>query len=267
MTKLTTGAKDVTARDTYREAREEASNQVSWDVDPLWSDAEKLSLACRILVTDGHDSILPGLVAVRTSKPGEFLTLPIGLGFDEVTPDLLLTVDENLSVLHGTGQAAKAVGFLIKMMELRPDVNCGIHTHALYTSALSMLGEELAVAHMDATMFHDDCAFLKDWPGNPVSETEGEIISEALQHRRAILLANHGLATVDATIEGATFLAFAFERAAMMQIRARAIGPLTPINPELAAEAHDYMAHPSMTAVHFRRLARRVLRQAPDCLD
>ena len=267
MAEMTNETADSTARDGYRETREGASNQVSWDVDPQWSDAEKLSLACRILVADGHDTILPGLVAARTSVPGEFLTLPIGLGFDEVSPNLLLTVDENLNVLPGTGQAAKAVGFLLKMLELRPDVNCGIHTHALHTSALSMFGEELAVAHMDATMFHDDCAFLKDWPGNPVSELEGEIISEALQHRRAILLANHGLATVDASIEGATFLALAFERAAMMQIRARAIGPLTPIDPELAAEAHDYMAHASMTAVHFRRLARRVLRHAPDCLD
>ncbi len=266
MAELTNASADVTARDAYREVREEASNQVSWDADPGWRDEEKLSLACRILVTDGHDTILPGLVAVRTSEAGVFLTLPIGLGFDEVTPDLLLTVDENLNVLRGTGQVAKAVGFLIKMMELRPDVNCGIHTHALYTSALSMLGEELAVAHMDATMFHEDCAFLKEWPGNPVSELEGKIISGALQHRRAILLANHGMATVDATIEGATFLALAFERAAMMQMRARAVGPLTPIDPELAAEAHEFMADPSMAAVHFRRLARRVLRHAPDCL-
>ena len=267
MAKLTNGAADAAARDAFQEVREEASHQVSWDTDPGWSDPEKISLACRMLVTDGHDTILPGLIAARTPVVGEFLTLPIGLGFDEVTPDLLLTVDENLNVLRGAGQAAKAVGFLVKMMELRPDVNCGIHTHALHTAALSMLGEELAVAHMDATMFHDDCAFLKEWPGNPVSELEGELISGALQHRRAILLANHGLATVGATIEEATFFALAFERAAMMQIRARAIGPLTPIDPALAAEAHEYMAHPSMTAVHFRRLARRVLRHTPDCLD
>ena len=267
MAELTNVTVDATAREAYRDAREKASNQVSWDIDPGWSDAEKISLACRILVTDGHDTILPGLIATRTTVPGEFLTLPIGLGFDEVTPDLLLTVDAKLNVLRGRGEAAKAVGFLVKMMELRPDVNCGIHTHALHTAALSMLGEELAVAHMDATMFHDDCAFLREWPGNPVSELEGEIISEALQHRRAILLANHGLATVGATIEEATFFALAFERAAMMQIRARAIGPLTPIDPTLAAEAHGYMAHPSMTAVHFRRLARRVLRHTPDCLD
>jgi len=130
-----------------------------------------------------------------------------------------------------------------------------------------MVGEPLAVAHMDATMFHDDCAFLKEWPGNPVTELEGELISRALGPRRAVLLANHGLATVGESIEEAAWMALCFERAAKMQVRARSIGPLTSLDPEFARDAHDYMTDPSMVATQFRRFARRVLRQDPGCLD
>ena len=90
-----------------------------------------------------------------------------------------------------------------------------------------MVGEPLAIAHMDATMFHDDCAYLTEWPGNPVTELEGELISRALGTKRAILLSNHGLATVGTSIEEATWMAVCFERAAKMQIRARRIGPLS----------------------------------------
>jgi L-fuculose-phosphate aldolase len=190
----------------------------------------------------------------------------MGLGFDEVTPSRILTIDRRLNVLGGQGKPPKAVGFLLRMQELRPDIRCAIHTHAFYASALSMLGEPLAVSHMDATMFHDDCAFLQEWPGNPVTELEGDIIAGALGGKHSVLLANHGLATVGPSVEEATWLALCFERAAKMQVRARAIGPLTKLDPDFARDAHDYMTDPSMVATQFRRFARRVLRQDPGCL-
>jgi L-fuculose-phosphate aldolase len=153
------------------------------------------------------------------------------------------------------------------MHQLRPDIHCGVHTHAAYTAALSMVGEPLAIAHMDATMFHGDCAYLTQWPGNPVTELEGQLISRALGTKRAILLSNHGLATVGMSIEEATWMAVCFERAAKMQIRARAIGPLSMIDPDFAKDAHDYMTDPSMVATQFGRFARRVLRRQPECLS
>lgn len=245
----------------------ELYNEAELSAGPGWSDAEMLTLACRILAADGHDTIVPGLVALRTTKPDGFLTLPMGVGFEEVTPRQILTVDDDLNVLRGKGKPPKAAGFLIKILELRPDVSCGIHTHAPYTAALSMVDEPLAVAHMDATMFHDDCAFLREWPGNPVTELEGEIISRALGTKRAALLANHGLATVGQTIEEAAWMALCFERAAKMQVRARAIGPMSKIDDDFARDAHDYMTDPSMIATQFRRFARQVLRADPGCLD
>jgi L-fuculose-phosphate aldolase len=258
---------DVAALPTGASARlGELYNAAALASDPGWSDAEKIALACRILAADGHDTIVPGLVSVRTAKPEIYLTLPMGLGFEEVTPSRILTVDKDLNVLLGDGKPPKAVGFLIKMHQLRPDIRCGIHTHAAYTAALSMIGEPLAVAHMDATMFHDDCAYLTEWPGNPVTELEGELISHALGSKRAILLSNHGLATVGTSIEEAAWMALCFERAAKMQIRARSLGSLTLLEPEFARDAHNYMTDPSMVTTQFRRFARRVLRQDPSCL-
>lgn len=261
-------ANDIAAMRSRASARlGELYNEAELTSAPNWTDAEKMALACRMLAADGHETIVPGLIGVRTAEPDVFLTLPMGIGFEEVRPSSILTIDKDLKVLRGNGKPPKAAGFLIKILQLRPDVRCGIHTHALYTAALSMVGEPLAVAHMDATMFYDDCAFLKEWPGNPVTELEGEIISRALGRKRAVLLANHGLATVGETIEEAAWMAFCFERAAKMQIRARSIGPLTTIDPEFARDAHNYMVDPSMIATQFRRFARRVLRNEPHCLE
>ena len=212
-------------------------NEAELAADSSWTDPQKLTLACRILAADGHDTVVPGLVSVRTAEPDVFLTLPMGVGLEEVRPGDILTVDRNLNVLHGNGKPPKAVGFLVKMHQLRPDIRCGIHTHAPYTAALSMVDEPLVVAHMDATMFYDEAR------AKPESGKAGESIEEA------------------------AWMALCFERAVKMQVRARAIGQLSPIDPEFARDAHDYLTDPSMVATQFRRFARRVLRDDPACVD
>src|SRR3546814_12819316 len=73
-----------------------------------------------------------------------------------------------------------------------PDVRSIVHTHPPYISALSMLGEELAISHMDTSMFYEDCAWLPHWPGVPIGDEEGELISTALGGKRSSLLAPPG---------------------------------------------------------------------------
>jgi len=53
------------------------------------------------------------------------------------------------------------------------------------------------------------------------------------------------------------------ERAARMQIRAQAFGPLTPVDDKLAAEAHDYLLKPSIVKATFNYWARQTHGIAP----
>jgi hypothetical protein len=65
---------------------------------------------------------------------------------------------------------------------------------------------------MDMTLLHNDCAFLSEWPGVPIANQEGGIISKALSNRRCILLAHHGQLTLGAYVEEATYLVVYLER-------------------------------------------------------
>src|SRR3546814_17947066 len=96
--------------------------------------------------------------------------------------------------------ANPAVLFHFWVYRRRPDVNCIVHTHPPYVSALSMTGRALSISHMDATPFADDCAFLAEWPGLPIAANEGDIISTALGARRTILLAHHGFIAATSSI-------------------------------------------------------------------
>ena len=228
---------------------------------------QKLALTCRILFDNGHDSGLAGQITARTGQPGEFYTQRLGLGFDEIAEHNLLRVDEDLNVLEGDGMANPANRFHSWIYRARPDVNCIIHTHPLHIAALSMLEVPLAVSHMDLCPLFDDCAFLKDWPGIPVGNEEGEIISRALGDKRSILLAHHGQLVACASVEEACVLAALFERAARMQLLAMSAGEIKPLPPALAREAHDWISTPKRSQVTFAYYARRALKQHADCLD
>ncbi|BCN62244.1 aldolase [Prescottella equi] len=232
-----------------------------------WTDRQKIALTCRALFDAGHDSGLAGQISARGPRPGTFLTQRLGLGFDEITEGNLLLVDEDLQVLEGSGMANPANRFHSWIYRARPDVNCIVHTHPLHAAALSMLEIPLQISQMDTAPLYDDCAFLPDWPGVPVGNEEGEIISAALGDKRAILLAHHGQLVVGATIEEACSSAHLIERAARLQLLAMAAGEIKPLPPRLAKEAHDWTLTPRRSEANFGYYARRALRSHPDAID
>src|SRR5690606_6528098 len=192
-------------------------------------ERQKLALTCRILYDAGHDSGLAGQITCRAEQPGSYYTQRLGLGFDEISEANLLRVDEDLRVLDGDGMANPANRFHSWVYRARPDVNCIIHTHPLHVAALSMLETPLVVAQMDTCPLFDDCAFLAEWPGVPVGNEEGEVISAALGDKRALLLAHHGQLVTGRSIEEACNLAVLIERAAQLQLLAMAAGTIKPI--------------------------------------
>lgn len=258
---------DPHARDAAMRARvdQELAERVRL---PQYTREQSLALACRMLAHHGHwRGGLAGQITARGEQPGTFWTLPFGEGADEARADRLVLIDEDLRPLNGDWLPNPANRFHIWVYRQRPDVQCIVHTHPPSVSALSMVGEPLAVAHMDATPFFDQCAYLPEWPGLPINDNEGEIIAEALGQRHSLLLAHHGLLTAGRSIEQAAVLAIWMEQAADLHLRARAAGSILPIRPERAEIARDFLLKPEIIGLTFAYFARQMLRQDPDCVS
>lgn len=232
-----------------------------------WTTRQKLALTCRALYDAGHDSGLAGQITARAEQPGTFYTQRLGLGFDEITEDNLLLVDEDLEVLEGSGMANPANRFHSWIYRARPDVQCIVHTHPFHVAALSMLEVPLIVSQMDIAPLYDDCAFLPEWPGVPVGNEEGEIITAALGDKKAVLLAHHGHVVAGASIEEACSLAVLIERGAKLQLAAMAAGTIAPLPDRLAREAHDWTLTPKRSQANFAYYARRALTRHPDAIN
>ena len=230
--------------------REMAADFPAADLPPR----EALAGACRILAREGHESGLAGQVTARADGD-KWWTLQFGYGFEEAGPERMVLVDEDLRPLSG-GRPNPGVRFHVWIYGKRPDVNAIVHTHAPYASALAATGKPLRTLHMDSAMLHG-CAHLPEWPGVPVADDEGRIISGALGNAKCILLSNHGLLTAGSSVEEATYLAVFFERAARMQLRAMAAGGFKEVQPALAAEARTFLLQPSIVRATFAYWLRR----------
>jgi L-fuculose-phosphate aldolase len=235
---------------------ERVNREMAQDLRPLkGSTPELLAVCCRILAKENHESGLAGQVTARGEKPGTWWTLEFGYGFDEATPGRMVLVDEDLQPLSG-GRPNPGVRFHIWVYRKRPDVQAIVHTHAPHASALAATGTALKTIHMDSAMLHGT-AHLPEWPGVPVADDEGRIISAALGDAKTILLANHGLLATGAYVEEAAYLAVFFERAARMQLRAMAAGGFKELARELAEEAREFLLQPAIVRATFAYWARR----------
>lgn len=235
---------------------ERVGREMDADLGELSLSAEEsLAACCRILAHEGHESGLAGQVTARGPKPGTWWTLQFGYGFEEASAGRMVLVDEDLKPLRG-GRPNPGVRFHVWIYKNRPDVQAIVHTHAPHASALAATGKPLRTIHMDSAMLHGT-AHLPDWPGVPVADDEGRIISGALGDAKTILLANHGLLTAGNSVEEATYLAVFFERAARMQLLAMAAGGCKEVKKELAEEARDFLLQPSIVRGTFAYWARR----------
>jgi L-fuculose-phosphate aldolase len=243
--------------DIVRESLQRMQENLGGDKLPL---RQVVAQTCRTLYAFGHDSGLSGQISARAEKEGTYFTQRMGLGFDEITSENLLIVDEDLNVIDGSGMPNPANRFHSWLYRARPDISCIVHTHAPYVSALSMLEVPLEIAHMDACLLYGQVAFLKKWPGIPVGNEEGEIISKAIGDKKAIMLSHHGLLVAAGSVEEACILGVMFERAARLQLLAMAAGEIQKIPEDLGAEAQKWICTPSRITATFAYYARRANR-------
>jgi L-fuculose-phosphate aldolase len=94
----------------------------------------KLTACAHILADEKHESGLAGQITARGHHDNTYWTLPLGLAFDEATPDSWLLIDQHLQVMKGAGaygirEPNPATRFHLWVYRCRADVHAIVHTH------------------------------------------------------------------------------------------------------------------------------------------
>jgi len=180
-------------------------------------------------LTGTHTSL-----SVPGSDNKHFLINPHGVLFERVTASSLVKIDCDGNVLakpsfgdldYGVNRA----GFVIHaaIHRHRPDVDCVIHTHTWPGMAVSALACGLLPLAQTAMRF------LKigyhDYQGVVLDTAEQASLVRDLGDANAMILRNHGLLTVGATIPEAFNAMHRLELSCKLQLAAMACN--TPLNP------------------------------------
>ncbi|MFF7179680.1 class II aldolase/adducin family protein [Streptomyces sp. NPDC008121] len=230
---------------------------------------QRLAGALRLFGRLGYEEGVSGHVTARDPEyPDCYWVNPFGMPFAEITASELILVNGDGQVVRGhhhVNQAAFAVH--AEVHRARPEAVAVAHTHSLHGRALAALGELIEPITQEACGFYQDHALYDAYTGVAVDPEEGRRIASALGPFKAIVLRNHGLLTVGATVDAAAWWFIAMERCAQVQLAARAAGKPVPIAHREALATREQLGTDLAAWINYQPLWRGISRSEPELLS
>jgi L-fuculose-phosphate aldolase len=186
---------------------------------------QRLAVAHRILAMEGHNDITLGHMSLRDSGGrGLWLKKP-RRGLDEIfDSDDFLLIDFDGRLLESEGPCHSEWPIHTEIMKARPDVNVVGHTHAHYSVLFSAADQDLAALNHEGANLIDNLARFDVTAGLINTVSLGQALAASLGQRSVVLMKNHGITFVGATIEEAALYGLFMERGCKAQIQIAATG-------------------------------------------
>lgn len=200
----------------------------------------EVAAAHRELMRAGLVTWTAGNVSARV--PGEDLVVikPSGLSYDELTPETMVVVDPLGNVVEGDLVPSSDTATHLYLYRSLDSVGAVTHTHSPYATAWAAQG--LAIPCVLTAMADE---FGGDIPVGPFARIGGEEIGVAVvetlagSRSPAVLMRNHGVFTIGATVRDALQAAVMCEDVARTVLLARTLGELTRLDPRDIDALHD----------------------------
>jgi ribulose-5-phosphate 4-epimerase/fuculose-1-phosphate aldolase len=233
-----------------------------------WQLRCDLAAAYRLVALFKWDDLVFTHISARVPGPDEhFLINPYGLMFEEITASSLIKIDLHGNKVEDSPYPVNPAGFMIHsaVHAARHDVGCVVHTHSLNGVAVSAQAQGLLPISQFSIFILNELGY-HDYEGVALYEDEQPRLQRDLGDKRFLMLRNHGLLTVGATVAEAWRAMYQFEAACTVQIRAQGGGELIPIGQPIidAAAQMAIQATKGMgDQLVWPGLLRRLQRQMP----
>lgn len=184
-----------------------------------------LALACRILGNEGHDDLNLGHLSARGLKTDDFMVMKgRGLCLSEIYAEDLVTIDFSYQKTDGRRDPHGELPIHVEIYKKRPDVHCVVHTHPLYATAFSATGQALKPVNNEGVLFAGSLAYFDRVTDLVVTPKLGQALADALGNKKAVIMKNHGIVVVGASIQEAAVRAFLLEKTIKTLFVARGFG-------------------------------------------
>lgn len=223
---------------------------------------QRLIDAGKILQVNGQADLTRGHVSIRVpGEPNLFYMKPHSMGFEEITMENMVTCNLDGVKVAGGGRRHSEVFIHSEIYKARPDVTSVIHTHPTNAVALSATGKPLLPISQPSVAFHDGLPYYTDTIELIRSVEKGRGVARALGRCKALLMRNHGVVVVGASVEESTVLAIMLENACEIQLKAEAAGGIGEMfAPEVVDRLYHTMIQPEHYFINFNYMLRQLSR-------
>jgi ribulose-5-phosphate 4-epimerase/fuculose-1-phosphate aldolase len=190
----------------------------------------------RIFAMLGWTELIYNHITLRVPGPQtHFLINPFGLHYTEVTASNLVKVDLDGNVMDRSDHRINPAGFVVHAAIHRalPDAHCVMHTHTSAGLAVACSEAGLQNSNFYSAQIEGMLAY-HDFEGITVRADEGLRLVADLGDKRLMILRNHGLLAVGATLAQTFARLWTLNRACEIQLATAALGRARPIAPEVA---------------------------------
>jgi L-fuculose-phosphate aldolase len=197
--------------------------------------------AARRLAAGGLNTGTAGNLSARV--PNGYIVTPSAVAYETMHPDDLVYMGDDWT--HGGGQRPPSTEWRLHrdIYRARPEVGAVVHTHSPFATTLACLRRGIPAFHYEVALAGGPdirCGGYETFGTQQLSNAA----VEALQGRRACLLANHGAVAIGAGIEEAVSLVEKVETLARMYWQALQLGePSLLDDAEMARVAERFSAY------------------------
>jgi ribulose-5-phosphate 4-epimerase/fuculose-1-phosphate aldolase len=191
-----------------------------------WRQRVDLAACYRLVALYGWDDLIFTHISARVPGPEHhFLINPYGWMFDEITASSLVKVDLHGRKVGASPHEINPAGFTIHsaVHAAREDVDCVLHVHSINGVAVSAREEGMLPLSQHSIFVLSSLAY-HDYEGVALVDDEKPRLVRDLGEKRFLMLRNHGLLTVGASVAEAFVAMYFFEAACMIQVRAQGGG-------------------------------------------
>jgi len=187
-----------------------------------WQKRVDLAACYRLVDLYGMTELSANHISTRVpGEEGTFLINPYGMLYDQMHASCFIKIDLGGNVLFNpTDLGINKAGFVIHgaIHGARHDVDCVIHTHTVAGMAVSAM--KCGLMPLAQTSMRFAKIGYHDYEGVAVNLDEQARLVRDLGDHAGLILRNHGLLVVGASIPEAFYNIFKLERACQVQVAA-----------------------------------------------
>jgi L-ribulose-5-phosphate 4-epimerase len=144
------------------------------------------------LVQKGYLMATGGNLSLRVPGQACFAVTPSNYDYLKMTPEDVCVLDFELNVLEGRLKPSVESAMHGAVYQVRPDVNAIVHTHQVYTSALTLIKAPIPALFDEQARFLGRSVEIIPYAPSGTGLLKNAVARHVKNHNNAFMMQNHG---------------------------------------------------------------------------